>query len=159
MSIVILGKSSMKRTFQSPTGHSPQEKKKSTSMSELTNTLQTTDITERKEKTGEETNVEQLNMDTQSMMSGKSSMRMDMERDFSFGRDKTTGPWRDVITIDILTINDDDYKGTVRPREAKDAIYKMALGLDINNLHGIKMEYRGHPVISFRLINPIDIRQ
>ena len=131
----------MKRTINSPTGQSPLEKKKP-------------EINMEREGEDDAASV-------RSGVSATSSIRREMDREFCFGKvqDKERGPWRDVITVDILTVNDQDYKGTVRPREALEAIYKTALNQNIDNLHGIKIEFRGHPVINFRLKTEINIDQ
>ena len=86
-----------------------------------------------------------------------SSGKREKNKEFSYMRPKDEGPWRNVVTVEILWINGEDYKGTVRPREAKVAVYETALGLDLNNLHGIDIEFRGHPVISYRLKTQINV--
>ena len=53
---------------------------------------------------------------------------------------KIDGPWRDVITVDVMTINGIDYKGTVKPIEARQMIYLGALKLKRENLHGMEMD-------------------
>ena len=130
----------MKRVINSPTGLSPSEKKLSAQRV-----------------------MDGLENDAISVKSGasiSSSVRREMDEQFCYRkREKTLadGPWRDVITVDILQINGQEFKGTVRPREALDAIYKTALHQNVDNLHGVKIEFRGHPVISFRLKTEINI--
>ena len=93
-----------------------------------------------------------------------SSTRRAIERDLSFGKRKadapyvtSSGPWRDVVMVDVLTANGQEFKGTIKHKEATKDIYQKALGLDRENLHGLKIEFRGHPVISFRLRSQINI--
>ena len=101
-----------------------------------------------------------------SMRSGNSvtsSTRRAIERDLSFGKRKadapyvSSGPWRDVVMVDVLTANGQNFKGTIKHKEATKDIYQKALGLDRENLHGLEIEFRGHPVISFRLRSQINI--
>ena len=104
------------------------------------------------------TNMSNVNIsDNTDAVSVSSSTRREIERAFSFERERQVGPWRDVVVVDILTINGQEFKGTIRPREAKDAIYKASLGLAVDNLHGVRVEYRGHPVVSFRLREQINV--
>ena len=56
---------------------------------------------------------------------------------------------RNMGVVDILKCDDYDFKGTITPTEAKNVIYKETLNLNRLNLHGIKVEYKGNPVISF----------
>ena len=86
-----------------------------------------------------------------------STSRRELNRDFSFVKEKPSGPWRDLITVDIWSIDGQDYKGTVRPKEARDQIYQGALSLQRDNLHGMEFEFRGHPVITFRLKTQVNI--
>jgi hypothetical protein len=61
------------------------------------------------------------------------------------------GPMRDRITVNILKIDENDFKGTISPIEAKNLIYINTLGLDRNLLHGLDISFKGHPVITYRL--------
>ena len=85
------------------------------------------------------------------------SVRPVLDRAFTFVKDKQDGPWRDKLTVDIFKIGDQDFKGTIKLKEAKNEIYKKALGLKRENLHAIEMEYRGHPVVTFRLKQLLNI--
>jgi hypothetical protein len=61
------------------------------------------------------------------------------------------GPMRDQITIDILKIDENDFKGTISPIEAINLIYINTLGLERNLLHGLDISFKGHPVITYLL--------
>ena len=63
---------------------------------------------------------------------------------------------RDRLTIDILKI-DEDFKGTITPIEAKNLIYQETLGLERSLLHGMDISFKGHPVITFRLREQINV--
>ncbi len=58
---------------------------------------------------------------------------------------------RDQITIDILKIDENDFKGTISPIEAINLIYINTLGLERNLLHGLDISFKGHPVITYLL--------
>ena len=138
----------MKRAISSPTGFSPNEKRQTNvELEEQEEGTQQSEMEEASHRRGPGSTTGSVT----------SSTRREMERQFSFANEKQNGPWRDVITVDILTVNGEDYKGTVKPREARDAVYQIALGLERENLHGLDMEFRGHPVISFRLKTQINV--
>jgi hypothetical protein len=67
------------------------------------------------------------------------------------------GPMRDQITIDILKIDENDFKGTIRPIEAINLIYINTLGLERNLLHGLDISFKGHPVITYLLREQINV--
>ena len=84
----------------------------------------------------------------ESMMSGtsmgsKGRTRPQMDRSLAFETEKPNGPWRDKVTVDVLKIGEDDFKGTIKLREARDKIYKEAMGLPRGNLHAVEFEFRG----------------
>ena len=85
------------------------------------------------------------------------SLRPDLDRTFTFAKEKQEGPWRDKLTVDIFKIGDQDFKGTIKVKEAKIEIYKKALNLKRENLHAIEIEFRGHPVMTFRLKQLINV--
>ncbi len=64
---------------------------------------------------------------------------------------------RDRITVDILQIDENDFKGTISPIEAKNLIYINTMGLDRKLLHGLDISCKGHPVITYRLREQINI--
>ena len=87
-------------------------------------------------------------------MSEATKKRLDREKAFE---NKGKGPMRNMVVVDILKCDGDDFRGTITPTEAKNVIYKEALNLDRLNLHGIKVEYKGNPVVSFILKEKINI--
>jgi len=80
--------------------------------------------------------------------------RLDREKAFE---NRGKGPMRNMVVVDILKCDGEDFKGTITPTEAKNVIYRETLNLDRLNLHGIKVEYRGNPVVSFILKERINI--
>ena len=64
---------------------------------------------------------------------------------------------RSTIGVDVLKCAGENFKGTITPIEAKNTIYRDTLNLDRNNLHGLKVEYKGNPVISYLLKEKINI--
>ena len=149
----------MKRTSNSPTGLTPEEKRLASRGQDQQIPIGLIGGMEKMNE-GQERGVDQQKFHDARSESGRSvtsSRRREMNKEFSYERPKDDGPWRNVVTVEILWINGEDYKGTVRPREAKVAVYETALGLDLNNLHGIDIEFRGHPVISYRLKTQINV--
>jgi len=88
----------MKRTINSPTGFSSVEKVKRTTS-----------------PTMHWTNSQS------SLISTSSSVRRELDRAMAFEK-PPNGPMRDRITVDILKIDENDYKGTISPIEAKNLI-------------------------------------
>jgi hypothetical protein len=64
---------------------------------------------------------------------------------------------RDQIMVDILKIDENDFKRAISPIEAKNLIYVNTLGLDRNLLHGLDISFKGHPVITYRLREQINV--
>ena len=114
----------MKRTMASHTGMTPEDKRKAgldagvEAVQSPLSSLVTSGNLDKIEGVRDGVNLEDMDN-----LSTTSSMRRAIERDFSFERDKNEGPWREVIVVDILSINEMDYKGTIRPREAIETIF------------------------------------
>ena len=123
----------MKRTINSPTGFSPVEKEKRTTSPTMHRTSSQS-----------------------SLISTSSSVRRELDRALAFEK-PPNGPMRDRITVDILKIDENDFKGTISPIEAKNLIYINTLGLDRNLLHGLDISFKGHPVITYRLREQINV--
>ena len=51
------------------------------------------------------------------------------------------GPFRDEVVIDVLSLDDVPYVGTVTPVEARKMVYESALGLSQDNLASITIGY------------------
>ena len=67
------------------------------------------------------------------------------------------GPFRDEVVVEVLTLNDVAYSGTITPAEARGMMYECALGLDQANLASITIGYNRGRVITFKLRQQIDI--
>ena len=89
----------------------------------------------------------------------RSRVKPEMDRTLAFEKQKPDGPMRDKVTVDIFKIGDQQFKGTIKLKEAKTKIYKEAMGLPRDNLHAIEIEFRGHPVITYRLKKQINVDQ
>ena len=74
-----------------------------------------------------------------------------------FKTPKLEGPMRDVIIVEIRTINGEPFKGTITYNEASIGIFEDCLGMKEENLHGVKFAFSGTPVIRFKLTELIDI--
>jgi hypothetical protein len=107
----------MKRTINSQTGFSPVEKEKSNTSPTMHQTSSQC-----------------------SLISTTSSVRSELNRALAFEK-PPNGPMRDRMTVDILKIDENDFKGTISPFEAKNLIYVNTLGLDRNLLHGLDISW------------------
>jgi hypothetical protein len=68
------------------------------------------------------------------------------------------GAWRDEIEVEIQTKNKKRFTGTITPTEAKHSIYIKALGFeDHSNFDGVRINFKGKLVVTFKLIQPINI--
>jgi hypothetical protein len=67
------------------------------------------------------------------------------------------GKMRCKITVDILTYDENLATSNITIKEAYEKIYRAAFKLDKANIHGIAMQWQGHPVAVIRVKEPIDI--
>ena len=70
---------------------------------------------------------------------------------------KNEGAFRSEIEIEIQTINDQAFRGTITTHEAKHSIYREALGGLFSNFRGVRFGYKGVPIVTIMLKNPINI--
>jgi len=74
----------------------------------------------------------------------------------TFGGTKK-GKMRNLIEIDILSIDTKPYTTSFTQEMAYNEIYRGVLDLPKELIHGIKCAWRGHPFITIKLASPIDI--
>ena len=68
------------------------------------------------------------------------------------------GAMRDEIEVEILTKNGRKFTGSITPLEAKYDIYLKALNFENHdNFDGVRINYKGRLVVTFKLIEPINI--
>jgi len=67
------------------------------------------------------------------------------------------GRMRTIIEVEILEIDKKPYTTNIHEDEAFKLVYKQGLELDRKNLIGINCQWRGNPIINFRLRNPVYI--
>ena len=66
------------------------------------------------------------------------------------------GPMRDDIVVEIQTLNDRPFKGSVTFTEAKE-ILGACMGLEIRQVHGIRFAFSTYPVVKYKLKEQIDV--
>ena len=152
----------MKRLKGSPTGLSPSEKERrdqSPTMDELEGTDGGIQIVQFENEGAASVTASVSKRTAKSIMSsGSRTARRELEAECSYRRAKQqSGPWRDVSTVNIWSADGVNFKGVIRPHEAKNKIFLGALNQKKENLHGIKLEFRGHPVVTFRLKTQINV--
>ena len=64
---------------------------------------------------------------------------------------------RNDIAVEIQTVNDRPFKGSLTFTEAKDSIFSTCMGLDINLIHGIRFAFSTYPMVKFKLKEQIDV--
>lgn len=67
------------------------------------------------------------------------------------------GKLREKIIVDILRVDEQPLKTNINHHDAYKYVYRRSLGLESSNLHGIALEWQGHPVLVIRVSKPIDI--
>ena len=67
------------------------------------------------------------------------------------------GPFCDEIIVDVLTLDGEEYIGTVTPVEARTMIYESALGLSQDNLASISIGFNKGRIITFKLRQQMDL--
>ena len=146
---------------QSKTGFSPTEKKTQLGVETLAANMTDLQVTQMAEETNrlsmQHAGPSGASRTSRTSMRSNASVKPELDRTYTFAKDKQEGPWRDKLTVDIFKMGEEDFKGTIKLKEAKNDIYKKALGLKRENLHAIEMEYRGHPVVTFRLKQVLNI--
>jgi hypothetical protein len=67
------------------------------------------------------------------------------------------GAWRDEIEVEIQTKNKKKFTGSITPIEAKHLIYKGLGFTDHSNFDGVRINFKGKLIVTFKLIRPINI--
>ena len=67
------------------------------------------------------------------------------------------GAWRDEIEVEIQTKNKKRFTGSITPIEAKHLIYKGLGFTDHSNFDGVRINFKGKLIVTFKLIRPINI--
>ena len=67
------------------------------------------------------------------------------------------GPMRDDIIVEIRTVNDRPFKGSLTFTEAKDGVFATCMGMSIGLLHGIRFDFSTYPVVKFKLKEQMDV--
>jgi hypothetical protein len=70
---------------------------------------------------------------------------------------KNEGAFREELEVEIQTINDQPFRGSVTRQEAKHRIYKEALGCPFSNFRGVRTGYKNCPTATFMLKKAINI--
>ena len=64
---------------------------------------------------------------------------------------------RDDIVIEVQTVNDSPFKGSLTFTEAMDGVFATCLGLDKKLVHGVRFGFSTYPVMKFKLKEQIDV--
>jgi hypothetical protein len=64
---------------------------------------------------------------------------------------------RDVVSVMVLSRDDEEYRGTVTYTEAKYEMFMKGMDLPEDLLHGIKIQFGKGPTITFKLTEQIDV--
>ena len=67
------------------------------------------------------------------------------------------GPMRDDIVVEVQTVNDRPFKGSLTFTEAMNGVFETCLGLDKKLVHGVRFAFSTYPVIKYKLKEQIDV--
>ena len=74
-----------------------------------------------------------------------------------FTTKKPDGAFRDEIVVEIQTLDDQPFKGTITPKEARRTIFEEILGFKQEDLIGFYFAYSGYPIVTFKLKEQFNI--
>jgi len=67
------------------------------------------------------------------------------------------GPIRQVLEVEIRTLNGKQFRGTVTPQEAKHKIFRESLGFEYSNFYGVRPGWKGVPTMTFTFCEPTNV--
>jgi hypothetical protein len=74
-----------------------------------------------------------------------------------FTTSKPDGAFRDEIVVELQTIDDQAFKGTITTKEARKKIFEDILGFKQEDLLGFYFAYSGCPIVTFKLAKQFNI--
>jgi hypothetical protein len=74
-----------------------------------------------------------------------------------FTTKKPDGAFRDEVVVEIQTLDDQPFKGTITPKEARRTIFEGILGFKQEDLVGFYYAYSGCPIVTFKLKEQFNI--
>ena len=74
-----------------------------------------------------------------------------------FTTKKPDGAFRDEIVVEIQTLDEQPFKGTITPKEARRTIFEEILGFKQEDLIGFYFAYSGCPIVTFKLKEQFNI--
>jgi hypothetical protein len=75
----------------------------------------------------------------------------------TFTTKKPDGAFRDEIVVEIQTLDDQPFKGTITPKKARRTIFEEILGFKQEDLTGFYFAYSGCPIVTFKLKEQFNI--
>ena len=68
------------------------------------------------------------------------------------------GAWRELIEIELMNENGENFYGSITLNEAKHGIYRDCLGFtDFKNFDGVRLSFKGQRIVTFKLKEQIDV--
>ena len=78
-------------------------------------------------------------------------------RESIFTTSKPEGAFRDEIVVELQTLDDQTFRGSITLREARKKIFQEILGFKQEELAGLILGYSGCPIVTFKLFSPFNI--
>ena len=74
-----------------------------------------------------------------------------------FKTPRPEGPYRDEIVIEIISMDNKEFNGTITPTEARKTIFEDVLGFKQDDLAGVKIGFNRGRIITFKLKQQFDV--
>ena len=78
-------------------------------------------------------------------------------RESVFTTSKPEGAFRDEIVVELQTLDNQVFKGSITLKEARKKIFEEILGFKQSNLSGLILGYSGGPIVTYKLSSQINI--
>ena len=95
-----------------------------------------------------------------STVTSKSTQRKEKKtRESVFVTSKPEGAFRDEIVVELQSVDDQVFRGTITLKEARKTIFQDILGFQKEDLSGLFMTYSGGPIVTYKLYSQFNIDQ
>ncbi len=137
--------------------HSRIEIKISTSTAKYTDVKEKTSKFTDYWKTSGQDNLLAMSQDSYGKAASQDSRTSKPIRKSIFTTKKPDGAFRDEIVVEIQTLDDKPFKGSITPKEASWTIFEDVLGFKQADLIGFYFAYSGCPIVTFKLKEQFNI--
>jgi hypothetical protein len=98
-----------------------------------------------------------MSQDSYGTAASQDSRTSKLIRKLIFMTKKPDGAFRDEIVVEIQTLDDKPFKGSITPKEVRRTIFEDVLGFKQADLIGFYFAYSGCPIVTFKLKEQFNI--